>query len=90
MKLSPRHYFKKNKDSSQDFDFNPSSEERKQGSNPYPALKQYFKRETDNNRESSTNSSTKYICLNQGQVVVKGNEIETIVPCEIDHINSNR
>lgn len=67
------------RDSGQDSPYNTSSEEQKNSSNTSGGYK------TQNNGSNfdsngSTVPSTNYICLSNGKVIIKGNEIETTVP----------
>lgn len=73
------------KRSSHERSLNKDSEELKEeGIN---MVKKYFKDKEDNRQDSSINTvSGNYICLNNGDIVIKGREIETTVPWEIENV----
>lgn len=69
------------KDSSQESFYNISSEEQKQMEGNLPFLNKNFKSFKDGSEgDSNVSTATSYICLNGGKIVIKGNEIETVVP----------
>jgi hypothetical protein len=76
------------RDSCQESSYNISSEEQKNNmsnlSNGYKI--QNNGSNTDSN--ISTRVPTNYLCLSSGKVIIKGNEIETTVPCDIETINN--
>lgn len=76
------------KDSLQGSSYNISYEEQK--NNPSNGSKSIKTQNNGSNADSniSTRNSTNYILLDKGRVVIKGNEIETIVPCDIETINN--
>ena len=79
---------KTKKDSMQGSSYNVSYEEQKNNiSNGSKSIK------TQNNGSNSdsnvsTRNTTNYILIDKGKVVIKGNEIETLVPCDIETINN--
>ena len=81
-----------NKESSQGSFYNVSSEEQKNIMMNYPFLNKksfkYSKEGSDGDSNLSTKGSFNYIWLDGGKVIIKGNEIETIVPCDIEIINN--
>lgn len=71
------------KDSSQGSFYNISSEEQKNEYANYPFIKRNMKSSkegSDGDSGLSTKGSTSYICLEGGKIIIKGNEIETVVP----------
>ena len=76
------------KDSLQGSSYNISYEEQK--NNPSNGSKSIKTQNNGSNTDSnvSTRNSTNYILLDKGRVIIKGNEIETIVPCDIETINN--
>jgi len=77
------------KDSSQESFFNNPSEEQKQMENNYPFMNRKSK-SMKNSSEGDSNTSTamNYICLSSGQILIKGNEVETNVHCNIETLNN--
>lgn len=77
------------KDSSQGSFYNISSEEQKLLETNYPFLGKNFKSSKEGSEgDSNTSTNVSYICLNEGKLIIKGNEIETVVPCNIETINN--
>lgn len=80
------------KESSQGSFYNVSSEEQKNVIMNYPFLNKksfkYSKEGSDGDSNLSTKGSFNYIWLDGGKVIIKGNEIETIVPWDIEIINN--
>lgn len=69
------------KESSQGSFYNISSEEQKLLETNYPFLNKNFKSSKEgSDGDSNTSTNISYICLNEGKVIIKGNEIETVVP----------
>jgi len=68
------------KESSQESDYNISSEERRNVILNYAFMKKYSKEGSDRDSNLSTKGTTNYICLDGGKIIIKGNEIETVVP----------
>ena len=79
---------KDKKESCQGSSYNVSSEEQKNNqSNGSKSFKNQINwSNTDSNM--STRSTTNYILLDKGKVIIKGNEIETVVPWDIETINN--
>lgn len=76
----------KQKENSQESPNYTSSEEQKNSSNISGGFKtQNGASNTDSN---TTKPPTSYITLSNGSVIIKGNEIETTVPCDIETINN--
>ena len=72
--------------SSQESPCDTSMEDQKNGSSESNFMKAKNGSGTDSNSNAQTQTS--YICLNNGSIVIKGNEIETTVPCDIQTINN--
>jgi len=67
--------------------YNVSSEEQKNSMHLSGGSKMQVN-SSNIDSSSSTKMSTNYICLNNGRIVIKGNEIETTVPWDIETINN--
>ncbi|CAI2364878.1 unnamed protein product [Moneuplotes crassus] len=73
------------KRSSHERTLNKDSEENKDDGISF--VKKYFKDKEENRQGSSINTiAGNYICLDQGEVIIKGRDIETVVPCEIENV----
>ncbi|CAI2360787.1 unnamed protein product [Moneuplotes crassus] len=73
--ISERHKRKRRSEES----YNRSSEQRLQSSS------KYFKDQKGEHINASTAVNSAYVCLNRGDVIIKANEIETIIPCDIEN-----
>lgn len=77
------------KESSQESFYNISSEEQKQMEMNYPFMNKNMRSSKEaSDGDSNMSTSPSYICLNGGKIIIKGNEIETTVPCDIETINN--
>lgn len=72
--------------SSQESPCDTSLEDQKNGSSESNFLRAKNGSGTDSNSNAQTQTS--YICLSNGKIVIKGNEIETTVPWDIQTINN--
>jgi hypothetical protein len=77
---------KQKKEPSQESFNNISSSEQRLEKMNYP-LKNKNSGNGSSERDSNQTNYTNYICLNGGQVIIKGNEIETNVSCDIERVN---
>ena len=78
------------KDDSQNSFYNVSSEERKNIIMNYNNMKERNKLSQEashGDSNVSTKGTNSYICLDEGKVIIKGNHLETIVPCDIETLN---
>jgi len=55
-----------------------SSEQRLQSSN------KYFKDQRGNHQNTVTTQDSAYVCLNRGDIIIRANEIETVVPWDVE------
>ncbi|CAI2360797.1 unnamed protein product [Moneuplotes crassus] len=68
----------KRKRMNKDMSYNLSSAQRLRPSN------KYFKDQSGDPQDTSTTLEAAYVCLNKGEVSIRANEIETVVPCDIE------
>lgn len=71
---------------------NVSSEEQKNNTSNQTSNNEFkTPMATGSNVDSNANQkiNTSYICLDNGKVIIKGNQIETMVPCDIETLNKN-
>ena len=72
----------------QESPYNTSSEEQKVNSSNTSGECKTQNNASNTDSNNSTRPPTNYICLSAGKVIIKGNEIETTVPCDIETINN--
>ncbi|CAI2360358.1 unnamed protein product [Moneuplotes crassus] len=58
----------------------------KHGSGSLSKPVKYFKDSSGNHHDASTGISSSYLCLNGGEILIKGNGIKTTAPCDIQSI----
>ncbi|CAI2360960.1 unnamed protein product [Moneuplotes crassus] len=64
--------------------FNMSSEQRLQSSN------KYFKNQNGEYKDASNTLDSANVCLSRGSVLIKANQIETYIPCDVENTTQPR